>query len=88
MVIYSTYGNVTIYRKLHSIDYDVLCDDINNSALIKEPSSHLDILVYQYDNMLRSLLEMHLSSNMWLQLVHQHPGIQLRFLKIDALEEN
>lgn len=28
------------HRKLRSIDYDALCDDINNSALIKEPSSH------------------------------------------------
>ena len=35
------------------------CDDINNSALIKEPSSHLDILVYQYGNVLHSLLDRH-----------------------------
>ena len=47
------------YRKLRSIDYDALCDDINNSVLIKEPSSHLDILVYQYDIVLRSLLDRH-----------------------------
>ena len=47
------------YRKLRSIDYDALCDDIRNSTLIKEPSSHLDILVYQYDNVLRSLLDRH-----------------------------
>ena len=47
------------YRKLRSIEYDALCDDINNSALIEEPSSHLDILVYQYDNVLRSLLDRH-----------------------------
>ena len=47
------------FRKLRSIDYDALYDDINNSALIKEPSSHLDILVYQYHNMLRSLLDRH-----------------------------
>ena len=33
------------YRKLRSIDYDALRDNINNSALIKQPSSHLDILV-------------------------------------------
>ena len=47
------------YQKLRSIDYDALCDDINNSVLIKEPSSHLDILVYQCGNVLRSLLDRH-----------------------------
>ena len=47
------------YRKHRSIDYDDLCDDTKNSTLIKGPSSHLDILVYQYDNELRSLLDRH-----------------------------
>jgi len=47
------------YRKLHSIDYNTFCNDITDSPLIMEPSSDLDVLVDQYDNVLRSLLDRH-----------------------------
>lgn len=47
------------YRKLHSIDYNTFCNDITDSPLIMEPSSDLDVLVDQYDNVLRSLLDCH-----------------------------
>ena len=47
------------YRKLHSIDYNTFCNDITDSPLSMEPSSDLDVLVDQYDNVLRSLLDRH-----------------------------
>ncbi|KAL9975453.1 hypothetical protein ACROYT_G012614 [Oculina patagonica] len=47
------------YRKLHSIDFNTFCNDITDSPQIMEPSSDLDGLVDQYDNVLRSLLDRH-----------------------------
>ena len=47
------------YRKLSSVDTDSFCEDILSSPLLQDQATELTALVDQYDNVLRSLLDLH-----------------------------
>jgi hypothetical protein len=47
------------YRKIKSIDLDMLSNDIQSSTLCSDTSNNLDGLVKQYDAVLRELLDTH-----------------------------
>ena len=47
------------YRKLRSLDIKSFCEDILTSPLLQDQAVELSALVGQYDNVLRSLLDLY-----------------------------
>ena len=47
------------YRKLRSLDIESFCEDILTSPLLQDQAVELNALVDQYDNVLRSLLDLY-----------------------------
>ena len=47
------------YRKLRSLDTESLCEDIFTSPLLRDQAVELNAFVNQYDNVLRSLLDLY-----------------------------
>ena len=47
------------YRKLRSLDIESICEDILTSPLLQDQAVELNALVDQYDNILRSLLDLY-----------------------------
>ena len=47
------------YRKLSSLDIESFCEDILTSPLLQDQAVELNALVDQYDNVLRSLLDLY-----------------------------
>ena len=47
------------YRKLRSLDIESICEDILTSPLLQDQAVELNGLVDQYDNILRSLLDLY-----------------------------
>ena len=47
------------YRKLRSLDTESLCEDIFTSPLLRDKAVELNAFVDQYDNVLRSLLDLY-----------------------------
>ena len=47
------------YRKLRSLDNECFCEDILTSTLLQDQAVELNALVDQYDNVLRSLLDLY-----------------------------
>ena len=47
------------YRKLRSLDIESFCEDILTSPLLQHQVVELNALVDQYDNVLRSLLDLY-----------------------------
>ncbi|CAH3160674.1 unnamed protein product [Porites evermanni] len=47
------------YRKLRSLDIEFFCEDILTSPLLQDQAVELNALVDQYDNILRSLLDLY-----------------------------
>ena len=46
-------------RKLHSLNMDSFCKDIMDSPLLQDQATDLDMMVDQYDRVLRQLLDQH-----------------------------
>ena len=46
-------------RKLRSLDIESFCEDILTSPLLQDQAAELNALVDQYDNVLRSLLDLY-----------------------------
>ena len=47
------------YRKLRSLDIESFCEDILTFPLLQDQAVELNALVDQYDNVLRSLLDLY-----------------------------
>ena len=47
------------FRKIKSIDYALLYEDILNSSLVRNSPEHLDSLVALYDSELSTILDRH-----------------------------
>ena len=47
------------FRKTRSIDFDKLCNELNNSSLILDPSPDLDVLVEQFNTTLSKLVDVY-----------------------------